>query len=105
MALKNKVALVTGAGSGIGKATALRLLADGYRLVLTGRRMEPLTEAAAESGADADRILCQTADVGDPDSVATLFDKIRDRFGRLDLLFNNAGCSAPAIPMEELSFV
>ena len=104
MAQKNKVALVTGAGSGIGKATALRLLADGYRLVLTGRRMEPLTEAAAESGADADRILCQTADVGDPDSVATLFDKIRDRFGRLDLLFNNAGCSAPAIPMEELSF-
>ena len=65
---------------------------------------EPLTDAAAESGADADRILCRTADVGDPVSVATLFDKIRDRFERLDLLFNNAGCSAPAIPMEELSF-
>jgi NAD(P)-dependent dehydrogenase (short-subunit alcohol dehydrogenase family) len=104
MAQQNKVALVTGAGSGIGKATALRLLADGYRLVLTGRRMAPLTEAAAESGADPDRIFCQTADVGDPDSVAKLFDKIHELFGRLDLLFNNAGCSAPAIPIEDLSF-
>ena len=104
MAQQNKVALVTGAGSGIGKATALRLLADGYRLVLTGRRMDPLTEAAAESGANPDRIFCQTADVGDPNSVAKLFDKIHERFGRLDLLFNNAGCSAPAIPMENLSF-
>ena len=104
MAQQNKVALVTGAGSGIGKATALRLLADGYRLVLTGRRKEPLTETAAESGANPDRIFCHTADVGDPDSVAKLFDKIHERFGRLDLLFNNAGCSAPAIPMEDLSF-
>ena len=104
MAQQNKVALVTGAGSGIGKATALRLLADGYRLVLTGRRMDPLTEAAAESGANPDRIFCQTADVGDPNSVAKLFDKIHERFGRLDLLFNNAGCSAPVIPMENLSF-
>jgi NAD(P)-dependent dehydrogenase (short-subunit alcohol dehydrogenase family) len=104
MAQHNKVALVTGAGSGIGKATALRLLADGYRLVLCGRRMEPLSEVAAESGAGPDNILCQTADVGDPDSVAKLFDMIRERFGRLDLLFNNAGCAAPAIPMEDLGF-
>jgi NAD(P)-dependent dehydrogenase (short-subunit alcohol dehydrogenase family) len=100
----NRVALVTGAGSGIGKTTALRLLADGYRMVLTGRRMDPLTKTAAESGVDAEKILCQTADVGDPQSVATLFEKIRERFGRLDLLFNNAGCAAPAIPMEDLSF-
>ena len=104
MTQETKVALVIGAGSGIGKVTALRLLTDGYRLVLTGRRLEPLNRVAAESGADAERILCHTVDVGDPDSVANLFDKTRERFGRLDLLFNNAGCSAPPIPMEDLSF-
>ena len=104
MTQETKVALVTGAGSGIGKVTALRLLTEGYRLILTGRRLEPLTSVAAESGADAERILCHTVDVGDPDSVASLFDKVRQRFGRLDLLFNNAGCSAPPIPMEDLSF-
>ena len=104
MTQETKVALVTGAGSGIGKVTALRLLTDGYRLVLTGRRLEPLNSVATESGAGAERILCHTVDVGDPDSVANLFDKVREHFGRLDLLFNNAGCSAPPIPMEDLSF-
>ena len=104
MTQETKVALVTGAGSGIGKVTALRLLTDGYRLVLTGRRLEPLNSVATESGAYAERILCHTVDVGDPDSVANLFDKARERFGRLDLLFNNAGCSAPPILMEDLSF-
>ncbi len=99
-----KVALVTGAGTGIGKATALHLLAHGYRVVFGGRRIEALTEAAAESGADAQRYHCQSVDVGDPDSVKTLFDKIQETFGRLDLLFNNAGCAAPAVPMEDLSF-
>ena len=104
MIQQTKVALVTGAGSGIGKVTALRLLSDGYRLVLTGRRLEPLTRVATESGADAERILCHTVDVGDPVSVESLFNEIQGCFGRLDLLFNNAGCAAPAIPMEELSF-
>jgi NAD(P)-dependent dehydrogenase (short-subunit alcohol dehydrogenase family) len=104
MKQQNKVALITGAGSGIGKATALHLLAHGYRLVLAGRRLETLTAVANEAGADAKNCLLVSADVGDPLSVENLFDKIRESFGRLDLLFNNAGCSAPAIPMEELSF-
>ena len=101
---QNKVALITGAGSGIGKATALHLLAHGYRLVLAGRRTEPLKAVATEAGADTQKCICVSADVGDPISVENLFDKIRESFGRLDLLFNNAGCAAPAIPMEELSF-
>ena len=99
-----KVALVTGAGNGIGKATALHLLAHGYRLVLAGRRLEPLNAVAAEAGADAKQCICVSTDVGDPLSVKKLFDKIRQGFGRLDLLFNNAGCAAPAIPMEDLSY-
>lgn len=99
-----KVALVTGAGNGIGKATALHLLANGYRLVLAGRRLEPLAEVAAEAGADTTQCICVSTDVGDPLSVQNLFDKIRQAFGRLDLLFNNAGCAAPAIPMEDLSY-
>ena len=101
---QNKVALVTGAGNGIGKATALHLLANGYRLVLAGRRLEPLAEVAAEAGADTTQCICVSTDVGDPLSVQNLFDKIRQAFGRLDLLFNNAGCAAPAIPMEDLSY-
>jgi NAD(P)-dependent dehydrogenase (short-subunit alcohol dehydrogenase family) len=100
----NKVALVTGAGTGIGKATALKLLAHGYLLVFAGRRLEVLNAAASESGADAQRYLCQSVDIGNPESVKTLFDKVKDVFGRLDLLFNNAGCAAPAIPMEDLSY-
>ena len=101
---EKKVALVTGAGTGIGKATALHLLANGYRLVFAGRRLEPLIEAAAESGADAQRYLCHSVDVSEPDSVKALFNKIQQTYGRLDLLFNNAGCAAPAIPMEDLSY-
>lgn len=104
MTQQNKVALVTGAGTGIGKATALHLLANGYCLVFAGRRLEPLTAAAAESGADAQRYLCHSVDVGDANSVEALFDKIQQTFGRLDLLFNNAGRAAPPIPMEDLSF-
>ena len=101
---KNRVALVTGAGTGIGKATALHLIAHGYSLVMAGRRLEPIVEASLESGADAQKYLCHSVDVSDPDSVIALFDKIKQRFGRLDLLFNNAGCAAPAIPMEDLSY-
>jgi NAD(P)-dependent dehydrogenase (short-subunit alcohol dehydrogenase family) len=98
-----KVALVTGASAGIGKASALALLAAGYGVVLTARRGELLERAIAESGAK-DRALAVTADVGDPQSVKALFAKTKERFGRLDVLFNNAGMGAPAMPMEDLPF-
>src|SRR6185437_1892057 len=93
-----KIALVTGAGSGIGKAAALALMREGYKTVLTGRRREPL-EAVAREGKEA---LVVPADVGDPDAVDALFAAIKERYGRLDLLFNNAGVNAPAVPIEEL---
>jgi NAD(P)-dependent dehydrogenase (short-subunit alcohol dehydrogenase family) len=98
-----KVALVTGASAGIGKASALALLAAGYSVVLTARRGELLEKAIAESGA-GDRALAVTADVGDPQSVKQLFARAQERFGRLDVLFNNAGMGAPAMPMEDLPF-
>jgi NAD(P)-dependent dehydrogenase (short-subunit alcohol dehydrogenase family) len=103
MASNNKVAIVTGAGTGIGKAVALALLKDGYRVVLAGRRKEPLERAVAESGAGA-RALGIPTDVGDAQSVRALFMKTKDAFARLDLLFNNAGVGAPGVPLEELSF-
>ena len=95
-----KVALVTGAGSGIGRAAAVALAAHGYRVVLTGRRMEPLDETARMAGKDC---LAITTDVADARSVARLFARLREACGRLDLLFNNAGTSAPAVSFEELS--
>jgi len=98
-----KVALVTGAGSGIGRAVALGLLGDGYAVVLAGRRFELLEQTARESGADPARTLAVQADIGDPGSVAALFQATSARFGRLDLLFNNAGISAPAVPLEEVT--
>ena len=98
-----KVALVTGASAGIGRASALALLAAGYSVVLTARRGDMLERAVAESGA-ADRALAVRADVGDPQSVKQLFAQARERFGRLDVLFNNAGMGAPAMPMEDLPF-
>ena len=100
---KGKVALVTGASAGIGKASALALLAAGYSVVLTARRGELLEKAIEESGA-RDRALAVVADVGDPQSVKALFAKTKERFGRLDVLFNNAGMGAPAMPMEDLPF-
>jgi NAD(P)-dependent dehydrogenase (short-subunit alcohol dehydrogenase family) len=104
----NRIALVTGAGRGIGRACALALLADGWRVVFTGRRADALQSAIAEAGDPfgdiASRAVAVTADVGQPDSVATLFDAVRSRFGRLDLLFNNAGISSPAVPLEDLPF-
>ena len=93
------IALVTGAGSGIGRASALALAGAGFTVVLAGRRPEPLEAAAAEAGGAALALLC---DVRDPASVATLFAELEVRFGRLDLLFNNAGVGAPAVPLEEL---
>jgi NAD(P)-dependent dehydrogenase (short-subunit alcohol dehydrogenase family) len=99
-----KVALVTGASAGIGKASALALLREGYRVVLTARRQDMLDKAIAASGAGPERTLAVTADVGDPQSVRELFAKTKAKFGRLDLLFNNAGMGAPAMPMEDLPF-
>ncbi|MCW5296970.1 SDR family oxidoreductase [Herbaspirillum lusitanum] len=104
MAAPKKIALVTGAGSGIGKQISLALLRDGYAVVLAGRRQQPLEEtvrAAGEFGANA---LVVPADVSDPASVKNLFAKTREKFGRLDLLFNNAGIFAPPMSLEELSY-
>ena len=98
-----RVAIVTGAGSGIGRAVARGLLDDGYAVVLAGRRAALLEETAAASHTDASRVLAQPTDVTDPDAVRHLFDAARERFGRLDLLFNNAGMSAPNLPLEQLS--
>jgi NAD(P)-dependent dehydrogenase (short-subunit alcohol dehydrogenase family) len=98
-----KIAMVTGAGSGIGKATALALLREGYSLVLVGRRAETLEQTTAAAGPDGKRALIVAADVGDEASVCGLFEKTKEAFGRLDLLFNNAGTGAPAVPLEELT--
>jgi NAD(P)-dependent dehydrogenase (short-subunit alcohol dehydrogenase family) len=104
----NRIALVTGAGSGIGRAAALALLADGWRVVFSGRRMESLRESIEASGDPfgdiAQRALAVPADVTRLDSVASLFDVVRARFGRLDLLFNNAGVFTPGVPLEDLPF-
>jgi NAD(P)-dependent dehydrogenase (short-subunit alcohol dehydrogenase family) len=98
------VALVTGASAGIGKAAALALLDNGYRVVLAARRGELLEQVIAASGASTDRALAVRADVTDPASVRALFEQTRRVFGRLDVLFNNAGRGAPPVPLEELSY-
>jgi NAD(P)-dependent dehydrogenase (short-subunit alcohol dehydrogenase family) len=103
MSTHNKSAIVTGAGTGIGKAVALALLRDGYRVALAGRRKEPLDAAIAEAGAGV-RALAVPTDVGDPEQVRSLFERTREAFGRLDLLFNNAGIGAPGVNLEDLSF-
>jgi NAD(P)-dependent dehydrogenase (short-subunit alcohol dehydrogenase family) len=104
MTAKGKIAMVTGAGSGIGRATALALLREGYSVVLTGRRSDALAQTAADAGPDSARALAVPADASDPTAVRTLFDATRATFGRLDLLFNNAGTSAPPVPLEELTY-
>ena len=98
-----KVAIVTGAGTGIGRQTALALLREGYSVTLAGRRMERLQETVDQAGAAGARALAVPADVSDPASVRALFDKTREAFGRLDLLFNNAGRGAPPVLLEDLS--
>ncbi len=97
-----RTAIVTGAGTGIGRHVALALLRDGYAVVLAGRRREPLEETAREAPAGSEAIAVPT-DVADPASVAALFRTTRERLGRLDLLFNNAGLGAPAVPLEDVT--
>jgi NAD(P)-dependent dehydrogenase (short-subunit alcohol dehydrogenase family) len=104
MAAHNKVAIVTGAGSGIGKTVALTFLNDGYRVVLAGRRKDALEQTIKDAGANGSRALAVPTDVAKPDSVAALFAAARKAHGRLDVLFNNAGVSAPGIPLEDLTF-
>jgi NAD(P)-dependent dehydrogenase (short-subunit alcohol dehydrogenase family) len=99
-----KVALITGAGSGVGKAAALGLAKDGFAIVLAGRRKEPLDAVAQEIAALGGKALAVPTDIGDPASVAALFAKTKETFGRLDLLFNNAGVSAIGAPLEDLTY-
>jgi NAD(P)-dependent dehydrogenase (short-subunit alcohol dehydrogenase family) len=104
MADASKVALVTGAGTGIGKHSALALMREGYAVVLAGRRKDLLEATAAEGKSTGAATLVVPTDVADPESIRALFAKTKDTFGRLDLLFNNAGIGAPPVPMEELPF-
>jgi NAD(P)-dependent dehydrogenase (short-subunit alcohol dehydrogenase family) len=99
-----KVALVTGAGSGIGKVVVLELLREGYAVVLAGRGAENLDRVRDEAGSNGERSLAVPTDVRDPDAVRALFAKTVSAFGRLDLLFNNAGINAPGIPLEDLDY-
>ena len=101
---KQKIAIVTGAGSGIGRAAALALLREGYAVVLAGRRPDALAQTITQAGADGVRALAVPTDIADPNSVHALFEKTQTTFGRLDLLFNNAGSGAPPILLEDLTF-
>ncbi len=102
--MSGKVAVVTGGGSGIGRAVALAMHAAGYRVVVGGRREERLNETVALAGASGGRIIGVPTDVSSPDSVRRLFDETAKAFGRVDVLFNNAGIAAPSVPMEDLTF-
>ena len=99
-----RIALVTGAGTGIGKRTALLLLEAGYYVVLAGRRVELLEQTVQEAGVSNSRTLVMSTNVSDPEAVSALFAATQDRFGRLDVLFNNAGAGTPAVPLEDLSY-
>jgi len=103
MASDGKVAIITGAGSGIGKATALTFLNDGYRVVFAGRRQDILEKAIKEAGDKASCAIAISTDIGDPFAVKNLFSKTGDKFGRIDVVFNNAGFSAPGAT-EDLTF-
>ncbi|MCY4590815.1 MAG: SDR family NAD(P)-dependent oxidoreductase [Alphaproteobacteria bacterium] len=100
----DRISLVTGAGTGVGKAASLALAADGWTVVLAGRRPEPLEEVASTIRAGGGTALAVPTDASDPAAVKALFATARETYGRLDLLFNNAGTNAPGIPLEELSF-
>jgi NAD(P)-dependent dehydrogenase (short-subunit alcohol dehydrogenase family) len=101
--MTQRIAIVTGAGSGIGRASTEALFADGWSVVLAGRRADALDETITLCGGADDRLLAVPTDVTDPESVQNLFARAVERFGRVDLLFNNAGVSAPAVPLEELT--
>lgn len=104
MDTSTRIAVITGAGSGIGRATALALYADGFSVVLAGRRRAMLEETAALAGATAPRMLVVPTDVTDPASITSLFDTVKTTYGRIDLLFNNAGTSTRNIPIDELTY-
>ena len=104
MAEQPRVAIVTGAGTGIGAAASLALAAEGYSVTLAGRRAQLLEDTIAQAGDAASRMLAVSTDVGKPESVAALFAATVEKFGRVDLLFNNAGISAPPIPLEDLTY-
>ena len=104
MATHDKIAIVTGAGTGIGKGVALALLREGYRVALAGRRKEPLEQVVVEAGAGPGSAIAVATDVSDAASVRALFAKTKETFGRLDLLFNNAGVGAPGINLEDLTY-
>ncbi len=104
MSLNGKVAIVTGGGTGVGKHAALALVKAGYSVAVAGRRLEPLEEAKAEAREAGSRVLVVPTDVRDRDAVKDLFAKTYETFGRLDVLFNNAGLGAPRVPMEDLAY-
>jgi NAD(P)-dependent dehydrogenase (short-subunit alcohol dehydrogenase family) len=104
MGSANKVAIVTGAGTGVGRAVALALLQEGYSVVLAGRRKEPLDTTIRAAGDSESVTLAVPTDVADPASVRSLFTRTKETFGRLDLLFNNAGIGAPPLPLEDLTY-
>lgn len=103
MASHNKVAIITGSGSGIGKAVALAFLNDGYRVALAGRRQDALEGTIEDAGENGANAVAVSTDVSDPAAVKNLFSKTCDKFGRVDVLFNNAGVNAPGVPLEELT--
>ena len=99
-----KVAMVTGGGSGVGRCAALSLAGDGYSVVIAGRRAAPLEEVKRAAGDAADRVLPVPTDIGDPEAVRALFATTKERFGRLDVLFNNAGIGGPPVPLEDIPY-
>jgi NAD(P)-dependent dehydrogenase (short-subunit alcohol dehydrogenase family) len=102
--MAGKVAIVTGGGTGIGRASALALGRDGYSVVIAGRRPDPLEQTVADGTAEGSRLVSVVTDVTDPADVQRLFDQARDQFGRVDVLFNNAGRALPAVPLEDIPF-
>src|SRR5690242_8933472 len=102
MAALQKIAVVTGAGTGVGRAAALNLMKGGFTVVLVGRRKDKLDEVAKEGAASGGKSLAVSADMKDPAAIKALFAKVKQEFGRLDVLFNNAGMGAPPVPLEDL---